>query len=68
MACDMLEPCKFPSLDGGQKKEFDLAPHLVVSLVLQAGDTEKFPHAIVFKSLDLLFFESQQAGSMFHSR
>ena len=26
-------------------KEVDLVPHLVVSLVLQVGDAEKFPHA-----------------------
>ena len=47
MACDMPEPCKFPSLDSCQKrflwthKEVDLAPHPVVGLVLQIGDTEK---------------------------
>ena len=47
VACDMPEPCKFPSLDSCQKrflwthKEVDLAPHPVVGLVLQIGDTEK---------------------------
>ena len=42
-ACDMPEPCKFPSLDSGQKsflwtyQEVDLAPHPVVGLVLHAS-------------------------------
>ena len=49
-------------------KEVDLAPHLVVGLVLQVGNTEKFPHALGFESLDLLlllllllFFFSESA-------
>ena len=48
IACDMPEPCTFPSLDSCQKKflwthkEVDLAPHSVIGLVLQAGDSEKF--------------------------
>ena len=39
LACDMPEPCKFPSLDSCQKtfpwtyKEVDVAPHPVVGLV-----------------------------------
>ena len=47
-ACDMPKPCTFPSLDSCQKrflwtlKEVDLASHLVVDLVLQVGDAEKF--------------------------
>ena len=51
-ACDMPEPCKYPSLDSCQKrsvwshKEVDLAPHPVVGLVLQVGDAEKFPQAL----------------------
>ena len=63
MVCDMLEPCEFPSLDGCQKrflwthKEVDLAPHPVVGLVLQVGDTEKFLHPLGFKSL-YPFFQS----------
>ena len=62
MACDMPEPCKFPSLDSCQKRflwthnEVDLAPHLVVGLVLQVGDMEKFLHALGLESLDLYFF------------
>ena len=70
MACDMPEPCKFPSLDSCQKrflwthKEVDLAPHPVVGLVLQVEDAEKFPQALSFESLDP-FFHSQQAGSIF---
>ena len=70
VACDMPEPCKFPSLDGCQKrfhKEIDLTPHPAVGLVLQVGDAEKFPQALGFESLDS-FFQSQHAGSMFHSR
>ena len=46
--------------------EAHLAPHPVVGLVLQAEDAEKFPHALGFESLDT-FFQSQHAGSMFHS-
>ena len=59
VACDMPEPYKFPPLDICQKrflwthKEVDLAPHPVVGLVLQAGDAEKLPRALGFKSLDL---------------
>ena len=55
----MLEPCNFPSLQSCQKrflrahKEVDLAPHSVVGLVFQAGDTEKFPLALRLESLDL---------------
>ena len=70
MACVMPEPCKFPSLDGRQKrflwtnKEVDLAPHLVVGLTLQVGDTQKFPHALGVKSLDL-FFPLREQGPCF---
>ena len=32
--------------------EVDLALHPVVGRVLQVGDTEKFPHALGFESLD----------------
>ena len=73
MACEMPEPCKFPSLDSCQKKflwtyeEVDLVPHPVVGLVLQVGDAEKFPLTLGFESLDP-FLQSLQAGSMFHSR
>ena len=72
VACDMPELCKFSSLDSCQERslraheEVDLARHPVVGLVLQVGDTEKFPQAIGFESLDP-FFHSQQAGPMFHS-
>ena len=57
MACDMPEPCRFPSLDSCKKRflwtheEVDLAPHPVVGLVLQIGDA-KFPQALGFKGLD----------------
>ena len=58
--------CKFPSLDSCQKRflwthrEVDFAPHPVVSLVLQVGDTEKFPQALGFQSLDPFFRVSKQ--------
>ena len=67
MVCHMPEPCKFPFLDSYQKRflwtheEVDFVPHPVVGLMLQVGDTEKFPHALGFESLDP-FFQSQQAG------
>ena len=63
VACDMPEPRKFPSLDSCQKrflltqKEVYLAPDLVVGLVLLVGDTEKFPHALGFESLNPFFSE-----------
>ena len=66
VACDMPEPCQFPSLDSCQKrflwthKEVDLAPHPVVGLVLQVGDTEKFLMHLVLKAW--IPFFSQQAG------
>ena len=72
VAYDMPKQCKFPSPDSCQKRflwtheEVDLAPHPVVGLVLQVGNVEKFPQAPEFESLDP-FFQSQQAGSMFHS-
>ena len=59
MACDIPEPCKFPSLDGCQKKslwfhkEVDLVPHPVVGLVIQVQDAEMFPQAIGVEGLDL---------------
>ena len=71
-ACDIPEPCKFPSLDSCQKgfmwthMEADIVPHPVIGLVLQAGDAEKFPQAFGFKNLDPFFFQNQQAGSTFH--
>ena len=34
----------------------DLASHPVVGLVFQVGDTEKFPQALGFESLDPFFF------------
>ena len=66
VACDMSEPCKFPSLNSCQKrflwthKEVDLVPHSVVGLVLQVGDMEKFPEALGLKSLDPFFRVSEQ--------
>ena len=66
MACDVPEPCKFLSLDSCQKrflwtyKEVDCAVHPVIGLMLQVGDAEKFPLALGFESLDLLFRVSKQ--------
>ena len=46
--CDMPEPCKISSLDSCRKrflwtnKDVDLLPHLVVGLVLQEEDAERF--------------------------
>ena len=73
VACDMPEPCQFPSLDSCQKRlqwtheEADLPSHPVVGLVFQVGDAEKFPKAFGFESPDP-FFQSQQARSMFLSQ
>ena len=56
MMWDIPEPCELPSLDSCQKrflwtrKEADLVPHPVVGLALQVGDSEKFPHALGFKT------------------
>ena len=74
-ACDITELCKFPSPDSCQNrllwthKGDDLAPGPVDGLVLQVGDAEKFPQALRFENLNpsFFFFQSQQAGSMFHS-
>ena len=41
-------------------KEVDLAPHPVVGLVLQVGDTEKFSQALDFEGLDIIFRVSKQ--------
>ena len=66
MACDMPEPCKFPSQDSCQArflwthKEVDLALHPIVGLVFQVGDAEKFPQALGFKSLNHFFRVSEQ--------
>ena len=54
MACDMSEPCKFPSLDNLQQRflwipeEVDHAPHSVIGLVFQVGNAGKFPQALGF--------------------
>ena len=58
MACDMAEPCKFPSLDTCQErflwthKKVISAPHTVVGLVLLVGDAENCPQAHGFETLD----------------
>ena len=66
MACDMPKPCEFPSLDSCRKKftwtheGADLAPHPVVSFVLQVGDAEKFPQALGFEGLGPFLSVSNQ--------
>ena len=49
-------------------KEVDLAPHPIVSLVLQVGDTEKsfLGQALGFESLD--FFSPESASSVHVSK
>ena len=72
VVCDIAKSCKLPSFDSYQKrflwthKEVHLAPHSDVGLVLQVEDVEKFPQALGFGKPGL-FFQSQQAGSLFHS-
>ena len=62
MACDMSEPCKFPSLDSCKKrflwthKDVYLALHPLVGQVFKGGDAEKLPQVLGFEHLDLLFF------------
>ena len=66
--CDMPEPRKCPSLGSCQKrflwthKEVDPAPHPVVGLMLQIGDTDKFPQALGFEGLD----PCSESASKFH--
>ena len=58
MACDIPEPCEFPSIFSCQKRflrtheESDLAPHPVVGLALQVGDAEKLPQALGLEGPD----------------
>ena len=82
MACDMPEPCKFPSLDGCQKgscgptRKLSFLCTQSFALCSKKGDAEKFPHALGFESLDpfffsflfFSFFKRQQVGSMFQGR
>ena len=68
----MLEPCKFPSPNSWQRrflwthKEVGPVLHPVIGFAFQVGAPEEFPSALSFKSLDPSF-QSQQAGSMYHS-
>ena len=58
MACDVPEPCKFPSLDSCQKrflwthKGVDLAPHPVVKSCAPSRRCGEFPQAFSFEGLD----------------
>ena len=71
VACDMPEPCKFPSLDSCQKgfmwthKEVDLAPHPVTDLVLQVGDAERFLQRLSFESLGPFFRARTEKAQLF---
>ena len=55
VVCDLPKPSKFPSLDSCQKrflwthKEVDLAPHLVIGLVVRVEDAAKSPQAPWFR-------------------
>ena len=66
MACNMPEPCKFPSLDSCKKrflwthKEVELAPHLVIGLVFKVGDGDRFPLALHLENLDPFLRVSKQ--------
>ena len=66
VVCDMPKPRKFLSLDSCQKRflwtyeEVDLARYPAIGLALQAGETEKFPHALGFESLDTFLRVSEQ--------
>ena len=66
-ARNLPELYEFPSFDGCQKRflsgptrKVDLAPHPVVGLVLQLGDTEKLPQALGLESLGPLLRVSKQ--------
>ena len=72
VACDMPEPCKFPSLDSCQKCSCGPTRKLIFSApslcpLLRVGDAEKFHQALGFENMHPFFF-SQQAGSKFHSQ
>ena len=62
VACDMLKSCSFclfavaRSGSCGPTKKVVLAQHQVIGLVPQGVDTEKFPKALGFISLDPFFF------------
>ena len=65
VACDMLEPCKIPSLDGCRKevpedKEVDLAPHPVVVLCSKQEIRRSFLMRLVSKAWILYFRVSKQ--------
>ena len=48
-------------------KQVDLTPRPAAGLVLQVGDTEKFPQALGFESLDpfFFFFRASKQGPCF---
>ena len=57
VVCNVPKPCQFLFLDSYRKKflwihnEADLAPHQVIGLVIQVGDTENFCMHLVLKAL-----------------
>ena len=58
VACDISEPCKFPSLDS-QKRYVDpqgSRSYSAPSRLLQVGDAETLSHAFGFEDLDPFFF------------
>ena len=68
VACDMPEPRTFPSLDSCQKrflwthKQVDLAPHPVVGLAPQVGDTEVYVFFFFFVMiLAVMFLQASMA-------
>ena len=64
VSCDMPELYNFYKCHKRfpwTHKEVDLAPHPVVSLVLQVGDMDKFPQALGFDILDPFFRVSKQS-------
>ena len=58
----MPEPCELSSQQRftWAYKEVDLAVHSVVCLLLQEGDTVKFPQTLGFESLDPFLIMSKQ--------
>ena len=71
VACDIPEPCKFPSSDSCQKrflwtqKEVYLAPNPVIGLMLQVGDTENFPQALGFRKPGSFLYSVIKQGLSF---
>ena len=71
VACDMPEPCQFPSPDSCQKrslwthKEVDLPPHPVVGLVLQVGVYREVSSCLWFRKPGSFYFRVSRQGPCF---